>query len=1073
MTTCKLALAAMCCAASATPAARVWEEKLVIPTYELGPPDPYPAWGARRPIYPYARLDTLTNRRVDKPYDAVYLENEYLKVTVLPEFGGKLYAIYDKTTKRDVLYTNHVVKYGIVAIRGAWISGGIEWNFPDGHTVTTVSRIDHTTRMEPDGSATVTVGDTERVQRMQWAVTIRLRPGWKVVETEVTLNNRREVPGRYWFWATAAAQAKQDMRFVYPMREAYPHAFWPIFSFPKYKGVDLGLYREVPNRLSLFARNSYRDFFGVYYEKSDWGVVHLADHREVAGKKTFTWGTDDSGQIWLEKLTDNDGQYVEFQAGRYETQMVHEFLAPHRVEHFTEYWFPLDRLGGGFDEATRDAALHVTPQGSQVRITANANAKFDNAVLTVKAGGQALDTRSVNLAPEVPFAVTLNLPPGAAGKPLAVNLTKTDGTELIGYRSDFPVDGNTEFKPATRPVPDPPVAGSAEQSYVAGQALDKESREPAARAAYQEALKRDPGFVPANIALAVSFYRTGEYDRAAEHLEAALRRNEDSGEAHYHLGLVRRAQNRTFEAKQELLWAARAGHRESLARFVLGEIALASGNTREALEQFSQSVLLDPRDLKARTCLAMTERIAGRLAEAQHHIEAVLRQVPIDYLALREQSLAYRASGKSAEAARASNALWKLLSREPDSILELAFDYAAAGRTGDAAELLEQAIAKCSGPVYPMLHYTLGYFYGRRGDTARAASEYALGAKGDPAFVFPHRVEEVAVLEAVRAASPNDGRAAYYLGNALAARERGNEALVAWRDAVRLDPSSAAAHRNLAWALSSVAGDKQEALAEYERAVRAAPEDFRLYLETDQILATMRATDRRIQLLTGAPAGVRSRPPVILALAAAYVEAGRLSDAAPLLEGTVFTSGEGENSGLAVFRRAHLGLAREYQRAGQHEKAAAELLRATEYPRNLGVGFSSRDSQARELIEAAREFEAAGKKTEAEALWRRAAEGSIGYPTEPGDRVTEHYSFPALARARAGRKQEARVLYTQLAALPEEQPQRGFRSNRSLLTGLGLKGLGQIEQARAALERALKMEPSNELAATALKEMGR
>ncbi len=209
---------------------RVWEAPLVIPTYELGPPDPNPALldGPRRrwrPTYPYPMLDTLTNKRVEKRYIAVHLENEYLRVTVLPELGGRLYTIFDKTANRDALYTNHVVKYAMVGIRGAWISGGIEWNFPDGHTLTTVSPIDYATRTEEDGSAAVIIGDTERVQRMEWSIVVRLRPGKKVVETEVTLNNRRETPGRYWYWSTAAAPATDDMRFVYPMRETYPHAY--------------------------------------------------------------------------------------------------------------------------------------------------------------------------------------------------------------------------------------------------------------------------------------------------------------------------------------------------------------------------------------------------------------------------------------------------------------------------------------------------------------------------------------------------------------------------------------------------------------------------------------------------------------------------------------------------------------------------------------------------------------------------------------------------------------------------------------------------------------------------------
>jgi hypothetical protein len=175
------ALVAACATARAGDGPRVWEGTLAIPTYELGPPSPYPAlldyprrkW---RPVYPYTFLDDLTGRRAEKTYKAVFLENEYVRVTVLPELGGHLYAIYDKTANRDELYTNHGVKYAMVSIRGAWVSGGIEWNFPDGHTLTTVSPVDYVMRTGPDGSAEVVVGDTERVQGMQWSVAIRLRP---------------------------------------------------------------------------------------------------------------------------------------------------------------------------------------------------------------------------------------------------------------------------------------------------------------------------------------------------------------------------------------------------------------------------------------------------------------------------------------------------------------------------------------------------------------------------------------------------------------------------------------------------------------------------------------------------------------------------------------------------------------------------------------------------------------------------------------------------------------------------------------------------------------------------------
>lgn len=1071
-------------ASAQSPGTRVWEAPLTIPTYELGSPDPNPPlFGTRRrPIYPYPMLDTLTNRKIDKSYNAVFLENEYLRVTVLPELGGKLYAIYDKTAKRDVLYTNHVVKYAMVGIRGAWTSGGIEWNFPDGHTLTTVSPVDFATRTEEDGSATVIVGDTERVQRMQWAVAIRLRPGRKFVETEVTLNNRREVPGRYWFWATAAAPATDDMRFVYPMREAYPHAFWPVFSFPKHNGVDLSTYREVTNYLSLFARDSKRDFFGVYYEKSDWGIAHVADRHELPGKKTWTWGTDEAGQIWVDKLTDNDGQYVEFQAGRFETQMEHEFIAPHRVEHFTEYWFPLDKLGGGFNKVTKDAALRAEVVGSEARISVNASARFDDAQLIVAVGdgsNKPIQTSRINLSPETPFTTTVKLPAPMA---VVVRVRAKDGRELVHFYTNSERDGNDDFKPATRPITDntPP---NAEKAYLAAQAADKKSDELGARAAYQEALKLDPGYSPAHIALGLSFYRTGEYDRAAEHLEAALRRNRDAGDAHYYLALVRRAQNRIGDAIEQLMWCVRAGHRESLARYILGEIHLSSDSVDAALAQLTQAVRLDPRDLKARTVLAMAERIAEKYDAAQMHIDEVVREMPIDYLALSERIRIYEALGRQNETERMRKELLRLLRREPDATLELLFDYLAVGQFKEAflasAELAVPADNRSQHVLNPAVCYALNYLMEQSARDAFRPESYRSCAQENSAYFFPHRVEEIAILQAALKANPNDGRAAYYLGNALASKLRFKEALEAWRIAVQFDSKNAVAHRNYARALAQVEGKEEEAVAAMERAIALAPDDHHLYVEFDQLLAGMKQTDRRIKLLEGASEKARTRPALLQSLAAAYVDAGRFADAIRVLEQNAFTSGEGEGNALAIYRRAQLTLARQHQQAGRHAEAAAAFIKATGFPRNFGVGREAMQSQAREYVSAAREFEAAGQREEAAKWWRRAADEALNSPTQPEESWSEHYYFKAAALDHVGRKDEARALYERLARLNDEPqmlaaertPPRG--ALRFVLAGWGLKSLGRTEEARTAFQRALQLDPANDRARAELSQLSR
>jgi tetratricopeptide (TPR) repeat protein len=1053
--------------------ARVWEAPLTIPTYELGPPNPYPAFpgwrGRSRPVYPYPMLDTLTDRRVAREHRAVFLENEYLKVTVLPDLGGRVYAIFDKVTGRDALYTNHVVKYGMVGIRGAWISGGIEWNFPDGHTVTSVSPVDHTTRTEADGSAVVVVGDTERIQRMQWAIEMRLRPGMRRLETVVTLNNRREVPGRYWYWSTAAAPAADDMRFVYPMREAYPHRFWPIYSFPKHAGVDLSTYREVPNALSLFARNSMRDFFGVYYERSDQGIVHVADHRDLPGKKTWTWGTADSGQIWIEKLTDNDGQYVEFQAGRFETQMEHEFIAPHRVERFVEYWYPVNGLGGAWDEATADVALRVSVRDGRAHVTVSPTGRHDTAQVKVHVGDAHLPARRVNLTPERLYTADFKLPSASGTSPVSVAVIAQDGRILARHDTGAPVDGNPDFTPATRPPVDPQAPSSAEQVYLRGVAADKKSDERGARAAYRDALTRDAGFVPAHVALGLSFYRTGEWDTAAEHLTAALRRRPDALDGHYYLGLVRRAQGRTRDAARHLEQAARAGYLEPVARYLLGEIALADGDFQEGRWQLAAAVRLDPRDLKARTMLALAERLVGKLDDARGRIDAVVQEMPIDYFALREQLEVHKARRDAQAAARVDTELSRLLAREPDSVLELAFDYLAAGQNKAAAQILRE-----SKTSHPMVHYTLGCIAAISDDREGARKHYAAARAADPAFVFPHRVEEILVLRKALEEHPDDARAAYYLGNALAANYRDAEAVESWRAALRREPpggggapplENAVAHRNVARALS-LEGKADEAVEGYGQAIALAPADVHLYLERDQILAQQRSTDRRIALLERAPDTVRARAAVAQALAAAYVEAERFADAIALLQGTKVTSGEGESSALGTYQRARRGLAREHQRAGRHLEAAAEFQRAAEYPRNLGVGRPPR-SHAREDVAAARELEAAGRHEEAGPLWRRAAEEPIASPVEPNEPWSEHNFYKGVALEQVGRTDEARALYERLAALADDQrvndlPDAPGGAVRFALASLALEALGRQDEARRARTRALEIDPHYE-----------
>jgi tetratricopeptide (TPR) repeat protein len=485
--------------------------------------------------------------------------------------------------------------------------------------------------------------------------------------------------------------------------------------------------------------------------------------------------------------------------------------------------------------------------------------------------------------------------------------------------------------------------------------------------------------------------------------------------------------------------------------------------------------------------LAVAERLDGNVPAALARITEVANELPIDYFAVNELALINRAAGNTQAEKAAIDQLQHLLSREPDAVLELAFDYTSIGQQREAITILEDAIKR--GPsgilavdksrVHPMLYYTLGYLYKKSGDHDRARTQFALAMKGDPAFVFPHRVEEIDVLRTAVAANANDGRAAYYLGNVLASFNRDKEALGAWRGAVKLDPANSIAQRNFARALWLVSQNRDEAAAQYQRAIDVSPNDFRLYIEFDKLLAEMSATERRIKLLEGAPATVLAQSGAVQSLAGAYIDAGRFADAAALLANTTFTSGEGEDAALGLYRKAHLGLARKYREAGDHVKAAAEFAAVTEFPRNFGVGRPAMQSQAEYYVAAAREYDAAGNRDEAERWWNRAATEELNPLTQPEEPWSEHYYYKAVALDHVGRKADARKLYERLARLNDEQrmleaePWPATGAIRFVLAGAALKALGRNDEARVALERALKLDPQNELAISQLAELKR
>ena len=366
-------------------------ETIELPTYEALPENPNP-WFMKRlgaHPYPYRLQNRLTGVRVMRSYEAVILENEYLRLMLLPDFGCRLWSAYDNLLKREVFYRNDCIKPRLIAVRGAWISGGIEFNFPVSHSVYTHSRIPHMTREYPDGSASMIFGLTEQMTGMRFTVEVMLAPGEYRFSERVRLYNGTCLPHRHYWWTNAAVQCTPDTEMVYPMIWGISGAYGERTTWPVHDGVDLSKARNHRSAGDVFAGQTYDEFFGVYHHDLGCGVAHWARQDELPARKMFFWGADEMGKLWQSMLTENAGEYLEIQAGRFATQSDFDLLMPHELVEFTEHWIPIGKMEG-YVRADPNGAINVIADGDSARIAVQLTRFLRNGLVRVTQDGASV-----------------------------------------------------------------------------------------------------------------------------------------------------------------------------------------------------------------------------------------------------------------------------------------------------------------------------------------------------------------------------------------------------------------------------------------------------------------------------------------------------------------------------------------------------------------------------------------------------------------------------------------------------------------------------------------------------------
>ncbi len=1099
---------------------QVIREPLILPTYEPFPPDPNPVFhekrayqGASGRIYPLSATDRLRHEKRDKAWDCYTLENEYLKVQVLPEIGGRIHMGLDKTNGYHFIYHNRVIKPALIGLAGSWCAGGIEFNWPQHHRPTTFMPTESTLEEGVDGSRTVWTGETEPLYRTKAMAGITLHPGRSWLKVKVRAYNPTPWPQPFMWWANLGVHVNDDYRINFPP-DVHQVAFhdrasvttWPILT-GRYAdqdfgtGVDASWYKNLKSAGSFMVMDgdSRYDFLQGYDMGKEAGTVHVADHHVSPGKKLFTWGTNDSAKAWCQNLTDEDGPYIELMTGMYtDNQPDFSWLAPDETRIFEHCWYPIREIGL-VKNATEDAAVSLEHVYDGVRVGFHVTGRFDGcrAQLRVADGvsreGRILFDTLLDLSPDKPFLQTLSWPEAVETGTLSITLSDADGNLLVAFderdvkdklRPEYPAT------PARTPTPEPHEVASIEELYLYGIHLEQyrhHSLDP--EQWYHEALRRDPGDSRCNRAMGLLRLKQGRFAEAEAFLKNALERltlrntNPEDGEASYLLGCALRLQGRVAEAYDHFAKADWNQAWQAVSRLAMAELDCKAGRLDKALFQVDRALSVHVESLRGWNLKIGLLRRLGLTADAAGISADAVRMDPLNHGAWWEQGLLL--AGPDPEHApdrergeRSLDKIARLLAGKPETMLDLALGYLAAGMREEALGVFE----RMSGSPYPVAFWHHAALLAEMGRTEEAKCLILKAEASDPALCRPNRVEDIAALRTAISLHPKGTRAAFALGNLYYDRKRFEEAISCWEDAARLDPAFAAAHRNLALALFDKRQNAAEAKVEMKRACQADPGDARLLYEQLQLMknADDVSCAERLSLLEAHADLAAQRNDLYVEWMVLLLQAGRLDEAAERItahEYDVYEGGEGRL--VRVYEWICILRGLKLMAEGDPEAGLAEILRAEVLPACFHEGRNLHASLSHIHWFAGKAAIACGRMAEAGTLHRKACEGPKF--------ITDLSYCKGLALWATGRNTEAETLFGEMreagkvlvakggqydhfaTGVPTPAPFEGDRGRRNrseglLLQALGHAGLGEKHQSSLELREVLAIQ-ANYLAA--------
>ncbi len=986
-------------------AVHLWEETVTLPTYPVGRANPHPPFQRKGywEVYPYALLDRLSDEAEPRQYRALFLENPYLRVMVLPEVGGRIWSLYDKVAGRECLHQPPSIKPALIGLTGAWIAGGIEFNFPIGHRYTTHQPIWSTLAPphEEGEKGTIWIGEICRRTRMMWMVGISLYPDKAFIETDIRLFNRSELKKRYYFWTNCALSAHEDWKWILPaasvrnwegdLSEARATLPFPITD----DGVDLSLYRSYDCASSVFAHDFRGNFFGGYDLREDAGLLHVADWRDVRGRKLFTWGTADDGRVWAERLDDRGVPYVEIQVGRFEDQSIWHWIPPHSLECWQEAWYPIRGLAGEVSAASREGALSVQLEAGQLQVRFHSTAPRPDHRLILQYGEDVIHEQRVDLYPERTGNWQFTLP--QAPEMLLKVVVATGSREPI-----LEAVANPQTRREQVTITPPEEDWFADDVYLQADALERANRIHDAENNYDIAQSR--GSLQARNALARLCLEEGRFEECLQYTDSVLQHDPHNDEAMYLRALCLMTLGRDAEAEECLYPLRRSAQYRGLAFYLLGLCAMRRGDYARADDLLAESLLYNAADIKAWMMRSIVLRLRGEPEEASQIRLQVHLLAPLEPL-LRTEAFLSTPASPDADAVN----LLRPLAAQPHAFEEVACDYLNAGCLNDAIRILESP-SRLGLPETAMGHYLLALAYARKGLPAQVVEHALLAARSNTEYLFPWRTEDYLALQEVLALRPDDPLARYALGNWLMAHRRPGEALQQWlrtlnakavddalaqgdippdkigeyrfRSAWRILaqaclttpppkglPPLATLYRNIGMVLVEHCSLHGVAGRSYQKAISLNRHDHYLWYERETTASVQQSALSVLRRLHTAPPEVLRENRMAQLYAQLLVEEGWYDEAIEILHSRIFHVAEGETSTRPTWVKAYLGKGKELADEGDWQGALECFQKALEYPHHLGVGKPSHPADAEPLFYAGMAARRLGQEELARRYW--------------------------------------------------------------------------------------------------------